>query len=58
MCGIFGLILREGHGISRKKINFILKELFKLSESRGKESSGLAIIKKKKNCYYKIKPTS
>ena len=48
MCGIFGLILREGHEISRKKINFILKELFKLSESRGKESSGLAIINKKK----------
>ena len=48
MCGIFGFILREGHEISRKKVKFILKELFKLSESRGKESSGLAIINKNK----------
>ena len=46
MCGIFGILLRDGHEISKKKIKFLLKDLFKLSESRGKESSGLAIIKK------------
>lgn len=42
MCGIFGLIIKEGN------VNPLstFKELFLLSESRGKEASGFAIVEK------------
>ena len=44
MCGIFGIVLRENNGFSKNLTINVIKKLFLLSESRGKESSGLAII--------------
>ena len=43
MCGIFGLIISEGFEMSPKELMSIVNRLFKLSESRGKEASGLAL---------------
>ena len=43
MCGIFGLIANNSSGISQSKTAVIIKKLFILSESRGKESAGIAI---------------
>jgi glucosamine--fructose-6-phosphate aminotransferase (isomerizing) len=39
MCGIFGLISPQGHDLERQ-----LELLFVLSESRGKEAAGLALL--------------
>ncbi|WP_321507975.1 hypothetical protein [uncultured Methanoregula sp.] len=41
MCGIFGVIIRENAQFSSQFIRDIVKTLFLLSESRGKEASGL-----------------
>lgn len=41
MCGIFGVVLRKGANLSHSQLQATLAELFKLSESRGKESSGI-----------------
>lgn len=41
MCGIFGLVLRRDAAFSHAKLTAALAELFKLSETRGKESSGI-----------------
>ncbi len=43
MCGIFGLLAKEGASLSYKDASSITNTLFQLSESRGKESAGLAI---------------
>ena len=43
MCGIFGLIANRESNISNAKSAEIIKKLFILSESRGKESAGIAI---------------
>lgn len=43
MCGIFGLALGEGHGMSRREWERTLATLFTLSQSRGKEAAGIAI---------------
>tara|TARA_R110001592_G_scaffold140281_6_gene361193 strand:+ start:6130 stop:8178 length:2049 start_codon:yes stop_codon:yes gene_type:complete len=43
MCGIFGLIANPESGITQQKSEEIIKKLFILSESRGKESAGIAI---------------
>jgi hypothetical protein len=43
MCGIFGLIVNPASGVTQKKTNEIVEKLFILSESRGKESAGIAI---------------
>ncbi|MFN7013710.1 MAG: hypothetical protein ACK4ON_05520, partial [Bacteroidia bacterium] len=43
MCGIFGLIANPSSGITQKKSNEIIEKLFILSESRGKESAGIAV---------------
>lgn len=43
MCGIFGIIARSEAGLSRQLTENVLKELFILSETRGKESSGIAV---------------
>ena len=42
MCGIFGIAVNENGSIDRSSANKILDDLFILSESRGKEASGLA----------------
>lgn len=44
MCGIFGLAASKGHGLSRESWDNAVERLFALSESRGKEAAGLAIV--------------
>ena len=41
MCGIFGILMRPGARIGHAKASALLGELYRLSESRGKESAGL-----------------
>lgn len=43
MCGIFGIAVGEDLHLSPKQLMEIVNSIFKLSESRGKEASGLAI---------------
>ena len=43
MCGIFGILIGENLKLSPKELMQIVNSMFKLSESRGKEASGLAI---------------
>jgi glutamine---fructose-6-phosphate transaminase (isomerizing) len=43
LCGIFGFLIAEDPKLSSKKLMQIVNWMFKLSESRGKEASGLAI---------------
>lgn len=44
MCGIFGINAPSHSGLSDKKISEIVKTLFVLSESRGKEAAGIAAV--------------
>ena len=41
MCGIFGILMRPGARIGHAKASALLGDLYRLSESRGKESAGL-----------------
>jgi glutamine---fructose-6-phosphate transaminase (isomerizing) len=43
LCGIFGLLISEKLKFSPKELKQIVDSMFKLSESRGKEASGLAL---------------
>jgi asparagine synthetase B (glutamine-hydrolysing) len=43
LCGIFGILIGENLKLSPKELMQIVNSMFKLSESRGKEASGLAI---------------
>ena len=43
MCGIFGIAIGENLKLSPKEVMRIVNSIFKLSESRGKEASGLAV---------------
>jgi len=43
LCGIFGIAIGENLKLSPKELMQIVNGIFKLSESRGKEASGLAI---------------
>ncbi len=43
MCGIFGVMVIDRSTVDHGKINSLLKDLFLLSETRGKEASGLAV---------------
>ena len=43
MCGIFGVIYKKPDKENIEEIEKLVKELFILSESRGKEASGLAV---------------
>ena len=43
MCGIFGIAVRNDSSINSKQLKSIVTNLFKLSESRGKEAAGIAI---------------
>jgi glucosamine--fructose-6-phosphate aminotransferase (isomerizing) len=43
MCGISGLVLAEGSTVAPKVLQATARDLFKLSEARGKESPGLAV---------------
>ncbi len=44
MCGIFGLLVGDAAGIDKKDVQKAVNRLLHLSEARGKEASGLAII--------------
>lgn len=44
MCGIFGLAVNETSHFDTASFRSVVGELFKLSESRGKEASGLALM--------------
>lgn len=46
MCGIFGILISENLKLSPKELKQITNYMFKLSESRGKEASGLALRSK------------
>ncbi len=43
MCGIFGVLINEKTGYSPPLLGSVINELFILSESRGKEASGIAV---------------
>jgi glutamine---fructose-6-phosphate transaminase (isomerizing) len=43
LCGIFGLIIVDNSKFSSKELMQIVNRMFKLSESRGKEASGIAL---------------
>ena len=42
MCGIFGIVICEDLHLNVKELMGITTHMFKLSESRGKEASGIA----------------
>ncbi len=44
MCGIFGVATTEASALSIEDLKRLVGDLFKLSESRGKEAAGLAIL--------------
>ncbi len=44
MCGIFGVVSQENSGLKSKSLKRVTNYLFKLSESRGKEASGLTLL--------------
>src|SRR4030042_3966883 len=43
MCGIFGLVAKNNSDLSSREVKKTLANLFILSESRGKESAGIAV---------------
>jgi glucosamine--fructose-6-phosphate aminotransferase (isomerizing) len=43
LCGIFGILIGENLSLSASELMGIVNYMFKLSESRGKEASGIAI---------------
>ncbi len=57
MCGIFGLIVGENMELSPKELMNIVNRMFKLSESRGKEASGIA-LRFKESVYVLKEPTT
>src|SRR5262245_55315099 len=44
MCGIFGLVLGEGHAYNGQQVIAAIDQLFRISESRGREAAGLAVV--------------
>lgn len=44
MCGIFGFVGAPGAPLDERRISAMLAELFRLSEPRGKEASGLVLV--------------
>src|SRR3990172_2531063 len=53
MCGIFGIVTYEKNEDTPIKFKSWSDELFKLSESRGKEASGIALLQGDKLKIYK-----
>lgn len=61
MCGIFGIVASSSANLSFDFVNALVNDLFKLSETRGKESSGISINnlnEKKINVLKKSVPAS
>ena len=44
MCGIFGIVVSRDSNLPRSLIASVINNLFRLSESRGKEASGVAVL--------------
>ena len=44
MCGIFGVMIRDPQDFPARVTDYLLRDLFLFSESRGKEASGLAVL--------------
>jgi glucosamine--fructose-6-phosphate aminotransferase (isomerizing) len=44
MCGIFGFVAEPGSLFQREQFQPLLNQLFRLSESRGKDASGVALV--------------
>jgi len=44
MCGIFGIVKKDNSDIEKEDIKNRVKYLFRLSESRGKDASGIALV--------------
>ena len=55
MCGIFGVITKKETQHNPKSIKSILTDLARFSESRGKDSSGLAILNSTENVINVVK---
>lgn len=53
MCGIFGILIGENLSLSADELMRIVNRMFKLSESRGKEASGIAIRFNESICVFK-----
>lgn len=53
MCGIFGVITGEKNNIDGKEFTRLLKELFVLSETRGKEAAGICAVSDHEVAIYK-----
>lgn len=53
MCGIFGWLVGDNADIERKKYVEGLEELFRLSETRGKEASGICVVNDRQAVVYK-----
>lgn len=57
MCGIFGIVIGESFQLPANELKDVINRLFKLSESRGKEASGLA-VRVKQSIYVLKEPVS
>lgn len=44
MCGIFGIVIHRDSQVKSRVVERVLKDLFRLSESRGTEASGIAVL--------------
>ena len=55
MCGIFGVIVKKDSNYSNKFLEASLKKLAKLSETRGKDSSGLCTLNHNDNSFDIVK---
>ncbi|MFH0820053.1 MAG: hypothetical protein V1892_03400 [bacterium] len=53
MCGILGILTKENSTLTPELLESTFNKLFKLSESRGRESSGVAILSSGKIRVYK-----
>lgn len=58
MCGIFGIVSGKNSSFEPNDFKKLTGELFKLSESRGKEASGLAVLSGEKIQIYKDSVTA
>jgi len=53
MCGIFGFVAAAGAPLNPARVRPFLKDLFRLSEPRGQEASGLAVASNGGICVFK-----
>lgn len=53
MCGIFGVVATPQSTLSTKELKRISRDLFLLSESRGREAAGIAVVKQKEISVFK-----